>query len=109
MIVALLVLPCVFGNQTVGLGRALLSSRPLRWFSSISYAFYLWHQGWIDQVMSWTDSRGFHATYLLVAPLAFVGATVTAVVSRHVVELPAQRGRVLRPPHVAAPASASAP
>jgi peptidoglycan/LPS O-acetylase OafA/YrhL len=53
----LLVVPAVFGSQDRGGSRihAFLQSRVMVYLGTISYGIYLWHEGWIDRYLTWTD------------------------------------------------------
>jgi peptidoglycan/LPS O-acetylase OafA/YrhL len=46
--------PAMFGDQTRGRLRRVLSSRPLVWLGTISLSFYLWHLPVIDKVKQLT-------------------------------------------------------
>ena len=39
----LVLVPMVFGDQTVGLARRAWSYRPIVWLGTVSYGLYLWH------------------------------------------------------------------
>ena len=36
----------------------------------MSYGVYLWHQGFTDKAMTWTDSVPLHANFVLVTAIA---------------------------------------
>lgn len=57
----LLVLPTAFGPQDPAHSRIhrFLQSRPLVYLGTISYGIYLWHEGWIDRYLAWTDQPVF--------------------------------------------------
>lgn len=46
--------PAIFGDQTRGLLRKVLASRPLVYLGGISLSFYLWHLAIIEQTKYWT-------------------------------------------------------
>jgi peptidoglycan/LPS O-acetylase OafA/YrhL len=52
LLVILLVLPLVFGDERKGLPRRLLAWRPVAWLGVISYSFYLWHLT-VAQFVAW--------------------------------------------------------
>ena len=68
----LLVLPAVFGTQ----GREtssihwFLQTRVMVFLGSISYGIYLWHEGWIDRYLHWTDLT-FRGVYFSDTPFAW--------------------------------------
>ena len=99
-IAALAVWPLVFGDQTAGRTRRLLSSRPMHWFGEISYGVFLFHMPLLMAL--WT---------LFVDPLPVVlggtlaAAILVAAVSYQLVERPlVRRWRDLVPDRPAAPA-----
>ena len=68
----LLVLPAVFGSQDRAASRIhwFLQTRIMVFLGSISYGIYLWHEGWIDRYLSWTD-LAFRGVYFSDTPLAW--------------------------------------
>ena len=68
----LLVLPAVFGSQDRAASRIhwFLQTRVMVFLGSISYGIYLWHEGWIDRYLSWTD-LAFRGVYFSDTPLAW--------------------------------------
>jgi peptidoglycan/LPS O-acetylase OafA/YrhL len=46
--------PAIFGDQTRGVLRKILSSRPLVYLGAISLSFYLWHLALIEKAKEWT-------------------------------------------------------
>jgi peptidoglycan/LPS O-acetylase OafA/YrhL len=46
--------PAIYGDQTQGVLRRILSSRPLVYLGAISLSFYLWHLVIIEKVKEWT-------------------------------------------------------
>ncbi|MEP6626246.1 MAG: acyltransferase [Acidimicrobiia bacterium] len=106
----LLVLPAVFGAQDRSTSRIhwFLQTRVMVYLGSISYGIYLWHDGWIDRYLTWTDLpfRGVYFSdtpfrwhtnqYVSVPWLVFVVAVLAltiaaASISWFVVERPALR------------------
>ena len=65
----LLILPNVFGPQDRDSSRirAFLQTRMMVYLGTISYGIYLWHEGWIDRYLTWTDLP-FRAAYLSDVP-----------------------------------------
>jgi peptidoglycan/LPS O-acetylase OafA/YrhL len=63
-VAVMLVLPAVFGPQDRGSSRirGFLQTRVMIFLGTISYGIYLWHEGWIDRYLHWTDVAPF-ATY----------------------------------------------
>jgi peptidoglycan/LPS O-acetylase OafA/YrhL len=47
---ACLILPAVFGDQTVGLVRRVLANRALLWIGLVSYGVYLWQPAIMDEL-----------------------------------------------------------
>ena len=68
----LLVLPAVFGSQDRAANRIhwFLQTRVMVFLGSISYGIYLWHEGWIDRYLNWTD-LAFRGVYFSDTPLAW--------------------------------------
>jgi peptidoglycan/LPS O-acetylase OafA/YrhL len=109
-VAVLLVLPAVFGPQDPSSSRirAFLQTRVMVFLGTISYGVYLWHEGWIDRYLSWTNMPPFgtytsdipfrwHTNSLISIPwftfvLAVLGLTVvSATVSWYVWERPILR------------------
>jgi peptidoglycan/LPS O-acetylase OafA/YrhL len=106
---AIWLFPAMFGDQTKGVLRRILSSRPLVYLGAVSLSFYLWHLNIIDQVKAWTipdygelveraahprpgnaldGVATFTGNYWLVVGLSFVLSLAVASVLFYVVELP---------------------
>lgn len=68
----LLVLPAVFGRQDRAANRIhwFLQTRVMLFLGSISYGIYLWHEGWIDRYLNWTD-LAFRGVYFSDTPFAW--------------------------------------
>ncbi len=68
----LLVLPAVFGPQGRETSRIhwFLQTRVMVFLGSISYGIYLWHEGWIDRYLHWTD-LAFRGVYFSDTPFAW--------------------------------------
>ena len=93
VIVLLLLLPGVFGDQDRGGVRHFLRWRPIAYTGLVSYGVYLWHQGYTDKAMTWTNSVPLHANFVLVTSLAVAFSVITATVSWYVLERPINRRR----------------
>lgn len=93
VIVLLLLLPGVFGDQSRGGVRRFLRWRPIAYTGLVSYGVYLWHQGWTDKAMQWTNSQPLHANFVLVTGIAVGMSIVTATISWYVLEKPINRRR----------------
>jgi peptidoglycan/LPS O-acetylase OafA/YrhL len=97
-IAALAVWPLVFGDQTAGRTRRLLSSRPMNWSGEISYGLFLFHMPLLV---------GFWELFTYPLPVVLVGTlamgVVVAAASYHLLERPlVQRWRDLVPDRPAA-------
>jgi peptidoglycan/LPS O-acetylase OafA/YrhL len=81
---ALCLLPLVFGDQTDGPVRAVLSSGPARWLGQISFGLYLWHTPILSVVNEWVaDDRvpgSAPARLAVVAVLSLAAAQLSWVV-----------------------------
>jgi peptidoglycan/LPS O-acetylase OafA/YrhL len=93
LIVLFLLLPGVFGDQQVGLVRRFLRWRPIAYIGLVSFGVYLWHQGWTDKAMTWTNSTPLHANFLLITGLAVALSVATATLSWYFLERPINRRR----------------
>lgn len=101
--------PAVFGDQTRGVLRRILASKPLVYLGGISLSFYLWHLVIIEKVKEWTtpgwdeiaerarnprpgntlDAVGtFTGSYLKVVVISWVLSFLVASVLFRVIELP---------------------
>lgn len=101
--------PAIFGDQSQGVLRRILSSRPLVYLGAISLSFYLWHLVIIEKVKEWTtpgydlilerarnprpgntlDAVGtFTGSYLKVAAISWVLSFLVATVLFRLIELP---------------------
>lgn len=108
--------PALFGDQSTGRLRALLSWRPLVYAGGLSLSFYLWHLDVMGQVKEWTvpgyavlTERAEHAVGLaslatftgnfwIISFWTIVLAGAIAAVAHHLVEMPflSLRNRPLR-------------
>ena len=93
LIVLFLLLPGVFGDQDRGGVRRFLRWRPIAYTGLVSYGVYLWHQGFTDKAMTWTNSTPLHANFLLVTGLAVALSVAAATVSWYLLERPINRRR----------------
>ena len=68
----LLILPAVFGPQDAASSRirGFLQTRVMVYLGTISYGIYLWHEGWIDRYLTWTD-LGFQGVYFSDTPFTW--------------------------------------
>lgn len=106
---AIWLFPAMFGDQSVGLLRRVLSSRFLVYLGAISLSFYLWHLAIIDQVKAWTVPNyaelqqlaahpppgntlaplaTFTGNYLQIAVISWLVSFVVASILFRLVELP---------------------
>ena len=83
-----LLAPAVFGPQSAGLIRRVLSSKPLVWGGAISYGFYLWHLALLGRAEEWTDSQAFHGSFLKLWLLTLALSTAAGALSHYLVERP---------------------
>ena len=83
----------MFGDQARGGVRRFLRWRPIAYTGLVSYGVYLWHQGWTDKAMTWTNSTPLHANFVLVTSLAVALSVATATVSWYRLERPINRRR----------------
>jgi peptidoglycan/LPS O-acetylase OafA/YrhL len=92
-IVLLLLLPGVFGDPARGGVRHFLRWRPIAYTGLVSYGVYLWHQGFTDKAMTWTDSVPLHANFVLVTGIAVGCSVAAATISWYFLEQPVNRRR----------------
>jgi peptidoglycan/LPS O-acetylase OafA/YrhL len=82
-----IVVPGVFGPARSGAIRALLSARVVAAVGVVSYGVYLWHQAWVEMILSWSNSRLFAISFpflaLSVTALALASAALSYVVAEH--------------------------
>ncbi len=95
LIVLLLLLPGVFGNPDRGAVRRFLRWRPIAYTGLVSYGVYLWHQGFTDKAMTWTNSTPLHANFVLITGLAVACSVAAATASWYALERPINRRRDL--------------
>ncbi len=95
LIALCLLLPGVFGDQDRGAVRWFLRWRPIAYIGLVSFGVYLWHQGFTDKAMEWTNSRPLHANFLLITGLAVAFSVVSATLSWYFLERPINRRRNL--------------
>ncbi len=104
MLGALMLLPLVFGDQSVGLVRRFVSWKPIWWVGTVSYGFYLWHLAIMERLVTipapfggapqWHGFRSwrlFDANVYGLILLTFVLALAAAGFSWYVVEKPLLR------------------
>jgi peptidoglycan/LPS O-acetylase OafA/YrhL len=99
-LVALLVLPAVFGERVGGFPRRLLAWAPVAWLGVISYGLFLWHLPVAQLLALPADPYHFsasgldlvahipHATTLVLLILTLSASAALAAASYFVVELP---------------------
>ncbi|HZT67422.1 MAG TPA: acyltransferase [Acidimicrobiales bacterium] len=105
----LLLIPAVFGPQDRGLVRRALAWRPVALIGVVSYGIYLWHQGVVTELFSWTGRKMFHipAPTLLWATVGLstaVAAVSYAGVERWFLRLKPGRRPAAAPPPASLPA-----
>jgi len=93
LIVLCLLLPGVFGDQSRGGVRHFLRWRPIAYTGLVSYGVYLWHQGFTDKAMQWTNSVPLHANFVLVTGIAVGCSVIAATISWYCLEQPINRRR----------------
>ncbi len=85
-----LLLPVVFGDQSVGLYRRIVRMRPLAYIGSVSYGIYLWHDHWIVQAIHWSGGiEALRGHFWLVGITAFSLSFACGVASFALIEQPA--------------------
>jgi peptidoglycan/LPS O-acetylase OafA/YrhL len=102
------VVPAMFGDQTRGTGRRILSSRVAVFGATISYGFYLFHLAVLHQVQDHLDlvpfTGGFVKSYVLTAAVTIVLSTgAYYLVEKRVLELKSRPARRAPAPAVSAP------
>jgi peptidoglycan/LPS O-acetylase OafA/YrhL len=71
--------------------RQVLGNRPMAWLGSISYGIFLWHRIFLDGWYALTGRSIWQGDFLLVLTITVTGTLIAAPLSRHLIELPAQR------------------
>ena len=95
-------LPAVFGPQDQGLVRRFLRWRPVAYTGLVSYGVYLWHEGWLQKWIDWTNrpdvgdllatGRAISRwTYPMILVLTVLSSLASATVSYYLVERPVLR------------------
>jgi peptidoglycan/LPS O-acetylase OafA/YrhL len=98
----LIALPAIFGPHDRGLIRRFLQWRPVAYTGLVSYGVYLWHQGWLEKLVAWTDrpnvgdllatgQRMSGSTYPLILGLTIGASVATATASHYLFERPLLR------------------
>jgi peptidoglycan/LPS O-acetylase OafA/YrhL len=88
VVVVFIVIPAMFGDQTQGRGRRLLSSRIAVFGGAISYGFYLFHEAVLQKVQAHLGYAPFDGGFV---PIYVVTAGITivlAVFAHYAVEKP---------------------
>ncbi len=103
------VLPAIFGDQTRGLVRRLLATRPLLYIGLVSYGVFLYHVAVLEQIDRWgLELLTTVHPYLKVLEVLFF-SLILASLSYYLVERPALRlKRLVAPPGEPAPGEATA-
>jgi peptidoglycan/LPS O-acetylase OafA/YrhL len=90
-----LLAPAMFGDQTKGLGRRILASKPLVLLGTVSLGFYLFQLAVMSNVQDWLAPEGtssaFYGSLPAVFTLTFVCAIALAFLSYYLVERPCLR------------------
>jgi peptidoglycan/LPS O-acetylase OafA/YrhL len=98
--VALLVLPAVFGERAGGVPRRVLAAAPIAWLGVISYGIFLWHLPIAELLALPADPQHFSASGLdlaakierattpILVTLTLLATAAAAAISYYVVELP---------------------
>ena len=104
-----LLLPAVFGTERRGVVRGFLRFAPVAWVGVVSYGIYLWHQGWIKQAQTWTDSGAFQGAFWDVLAITLAATIPTAALSYYLLERPLLRRWSRRRPGRASGRAATPP
>jgi peptidoglycan/LPS O-acetylase OafA/YrhL len=88
--------PAMFGDQSRGRLRQVLSSRPFTWLGAVSLSFYLWHLELIHQAQKWTvpdydqltGLAVFSGNFWEVSAIAITATLVVAGLVHRLVEVP---------------------
>ena len=89
-------LPGMFGDFSHGRIRAFLRARPMVFLGTVSFTFYLWHLGFVEQAKIWTidgyeqlEGLGvFSGNVAAVAAVAWTCSFAVAILLYHLVERP---------------------
>ncbi len=97
----LIALPAIFGPQDHGLIRRFLRWPPVAYIGLVSYGVYLYHEGFLEKLMTWTGRpnvtqlsgtvRLESSTFPLILGLTVLSSVAIATVSFFVVERPLLR------------------
>jgi peptidoglycan/LPS O-acetylase OafA/YrhL len=89
------VLPAVFGNQSRGAGRRILSAGPMLFLGAVSYGIYLWHVPLMDKMLTLNVFGSFsgppRANFFEITALTLVLTVAAASVSWYLLEKPLVR------------------
>ena len=90
----------VCGSRSIGLLRALLSNRPVRFLSGISFNFYIWHQFLAVKLKEWRipfyegtnpNQAGLQPWQNRYTFCCFAGALLVSLAITYLVEKPCAR------------------
>jgi peptidoglycan/LPS O-acetylase OafA/YrhL len=97
----LIALPAIFGPQDRGVIRGFLRWRPVAYLGLVSYGVYLYHEGFLEKLMTWTGrpnvtqlsgtARLQSSTFPLILVLTVLSSIAIATVSFFVMERPLLR------------------
>jgi peptidoglycan/LPS O-acetylase OafA/YrhL len=83
-----MVLPAVFGPQTVGAVRRFLRNRVVAWLGLISYGIYIWHEAFLGLWFSITGDRDFVAPFWQLLVFDVVLTVIASALTYYLVERP---------------------
>ncbi len=86
-----LLVPAVFGPSRQGIIRKTLECWPVASLGAVSYGIYLWHQAWIDDLLTTRHLQLFNIAFWPFFGAIVVLSVATATLSYFIIEKPALR------------------